>query len=131
MVHALGHSIGAVCHLPHGLCMSLLLPYVLEYNQDAIAERLGQLLLPLAGAEFYASTPAASRAIRSILVIRQLRDDLYTRCKLPRTLQETGKVKQEQLEQIVEVAINDGSLIFNPKEADRPDLLAVLKAAWA
>ncbi|HLA36658.1 MAG TPA: iron-containing alcohol dehydrogenase [Rhodocyclaceae bacterium] len=131
MVHALGHSIGAVCHLPHGLCMSLLLPYVLEYNQDAIAERLGQLLLPLAGAEFYAATPAASRAIRSILVIRQLRDDLYARCKLPRTLQETGKVKQEQLEQIVEVAINDGSLIYNPKEADRPDLLAVLKAAWA
>ena len=30
LVHALGHSIGAICHLPHGMCMGILLPYVLE-----------------------------------------------------------------------------------------------------
>ena len=34
LVHALGHSLGAVCHIPHGLCMSLFLPYVLEYNKE-------------------------------------------------------------------------------------------------
>ncbi|MEP4391410.1 iron-containing alcohol dehydrogenase, partial [Marinobacter sp.] len=28
LVHALGHATGAICHLPHGLCMSLYLPYV-------------------------------------------------------------------------------------------------------
>jgi len=32
MVHAIGHSIGAICHVPHGVCMSILLPYGLEYN---------------------------------------------------------------------------------------------------
>jgi len=35
------------------------------------------------------------------------------------------------LEQIADLAINDGSIIFNPKEADREELLGVLKRAWA
>ncbi len=131
MVHSLGHSIGAVCHLPHGLCMSLLLPYVLEYNQDVNGERIGELLLPLAGAEVYAMTPPSQRATRAIQTIRQLRDELYARCKLPRTLLETGKVAETQLAQIADLAINDGSIIFNPKESDRAELLAVLKKAWS
>ncbi|MDO8267153.1 MAG: iron-containing alcohol dehydrogenase [Moraxellaceae bacterium] len=131
MVHSLGHSVGAVCHLPHGLCMSLFLPYVLEYNKEVNGDRIGELLLPLAGADVYAATPKAQRADKAIEVIRQMRDALYERCKLPRTLLETGKVREDQLEQIADLAINDGSIIFNPKEADRAELLGVLKLSWA
>ena len=131
MVHSLGHSVGAVCHLPHGLCMSLFLPYVLEYNKEVNGGRIGELLLPLAGADVYAATPKAQRADKAIEVIRQMRDALYERCKLPRTLLETGKVREDQLEQIADLAINDGSIIFNPKEADRAELLGVLKLSWA
>ena len=40
LVHAMGHALGAVCHIPHGICMSLFLPYVLEYNLST-AEVLG------------------------------------------------------------------------------------------
>ncbi len=131
MVHSLGHSVGAVCHLPHGLCMNLFLPYVLEYNKEVNGDRIGELLLPLAGADVYAATPMAQRADKAIEVIRQMRDALYDRCKLPRTLLETGKVREDQLEQIADLAINDGSIIFNPKEADRAELLGVLKLSWA
>jgi alcohol dehydrogenase len=131
MVHSLGHSVGAVCHLPHGLCMNLFLPYVLEYNKAVNGDRIGELLLPLAGADVYAATPKAQRADKAIEVIRQMRDALYERCKLPRTLLETGKVREDQLEQIADLAINDGSIIFNPKEADRAELLGVLKLSWA
>lgn len=131
LVHALGHSAGAVCHLPHGLVMSLFLPYVLEYNQDVNGDRIGELLLPLAGADTYATTPRADRAKAAIAYIRALRDELHARCKLPRTLTETGKVQESQLEQIAELTINDGSIIFNPKEADREEALAILKRAWA
>lgn len=130
MVHALGHSLGAICHLPHGLCMNLFLPYALEYNVDVAGERIGELLLPLAGAEVYASTPAAQRATKAIHVIRRLRDDIHERCRLPRTLKETGKVSKEQLAAIAEMALNDGSIIFNPKETDLAELKAVLEAAW-
>lgn len=130
MVHALGHSIGALCHLPHGMCMGILLPYVLEYNETVRGERIGELLLPLAGPEVYAATPQSRRASRAVQVILLLRDNLYQRCQLPRTLQETGKVEVEQLEAIADMAINDGSIIFNPKESDRAELLAVLRRAW-
>jgi len=45
-------------------------------------------------------------------------------------LQETGKVSLEQLESIADMAINDGSIIYNPKESDRGELRAVLAKAW-
>ncbi len=131
LVHALGHSLGAVAHLPHGLCMNLFLPYVLEYNQEFIAPRLGELLLAIGGAEMYAATPSEARAGRTIEVVRQLRDAIYQRSKLPRTLKESGKVTRDQLSQIAEMAVNDGSILFNPKEADVGDLLALLNHAWS
>ena len=130
MVHSLGHALGGVCHLPHGLCMNLFLPYILEYNQEHNGDRIGELLLPLAGAEVYAATPKAERADKAITFIRDLRDALYEKCQLPRTLQETGKVSEDQLAQIARVAIDDGSIIFNPKEASHEEILAILQKAW-
>lgn len=131
LVHSLGHSLGATCHLPHGLCMNLFLPYALEFNKDVNGERIGELLLPLAGADVYASTPAHQRADRAIAAIRQLRDALYERCKLPRTLSETGKVSRDQLEHIADLTLDDGSIVMNPKEADRRQVMAILEKAWA
>ncbi|WP_111496597.1 iron-containing alcohol dehydrogenase [Marinobacter bohaiensis] len=130
LVHALGHATGAICHLPHGLCMSLYLPYALEYNLDTIREPLSELLLYMAGPDVYATTPANRRAEECISTIRKLRDDLYRRCQLPRTLQETGKVEAEQLEQIARTALDDGSIMFNPREVTLDDAMAVLKRAW-
>jgi len=130
LTHSLGHSLGAVCHLPHGLCMSLFLPYVLEYNRDVAAVRIGELLLPLAGADAFAATPSAERADATISRLRALRDELFTRCGLPRTLRETGKVEENQLAQVAALAINDGPIIYNPREADQADLLAILQRAW-
>lgn len=130
LVHSLGHATGGVCHLPHGLCMSLYLPYVLEYNLDTNGAKIGELLLHLAGPDVYAATPANQRAQRAIQFIRDLRDTLFERTKLPRTLKETGKVEKPQLDAIADKAIDDGSIIFNPKEADRADLKAILEKAW-
>jgi len=110
--------------------MSLFLPYVLEYNMDVNGDRIADLLLPLVGDEVYAATPKAQRAQKAIAHIRAMRDELYARCKLPRTLKETGKVSLDQLEHVADLTINDGSIIFNPKETDYEEALAILKAAW-
>ena len=130
LVHSLGHSLGALCHLPHGLCMNLFLPFVLEYNLEQRGEVIGELLLYLAGADIYAHTPAHQRGAKAIEVIRQMRDELNRRCKLPRTLSEIGKVTQDQLGKLADMALDDGSIIFNPVEVDREEALSVLNRAW-
>lgn len=131
LVHSLGHATGAVAHLPHGLCMNLFMPYVLEYNQSVNGAKIAELLLPLAGADVYASTPADQRATKAIQTIRNMRDVLFERTKLPRTLKETGKVTEADLDQIAAKALDDGSIIYNPREASKADLKAILQKAWA
>jgi alcohol dehydrogenase len=130
LVHSLGHSLGAVAHLPHGLCMNLFLPYVLEYNKEINADKLADLLLPLAGPDIYAQTPAHLRADKTISTLQTMRDRIYALTKLPRTLRETGKVSEAQFDEIAEKALNDGSIIYNPKEATLQDLKTILEKAW-
>jgi len=50
---------------------------------------------------------------------------------LPRTLKEAGKVTEDQLDLIADMALNDGSIMFNPKEVSLKDARAVLQRAWA
>ena len=130
LVHSLGHALGAVAHLPHGLCMNLFLPYVLEYNKSVNADKIADLLLPLAGPDIYAQTPANLRADKTIATLNAIRDRLYELTKLPRSLRETGRVTEAQLDDVAEKALNDGSIIYNPKEATLDDLKSILKKAW-
>lgn len=130
LVHSLGHALGAVTHLPHGLCMNLFLPYVLEYNKDVNGDKIAELLLHLSGADVYAQTPAHLRAEKTISGILAMRDRLYALTKLPRNLRETAKVSEAQLDEVAEKALNDGSIIYNPKEANLEELKTILKKAW-
>jgi alcohol dehydrogenase class IV len=41
-----------------------------------------------------------------------------------------GKGNLEQLDEVAEKALNDGSIIYNPKEASLKDLKAILEKAW-
>ena len=131
LVHAIGHSLGAVCHLHHGTCMSLLLPYVLEYNIDSIRDDLGALLPFLAGDEVARATPPEDRARASIAAIRDLRDVIYESTELPRSLEESGKVDKSHFAKIAGLSVDDGALMFNPVEADRSDVLGILEKAWS
>ncbi|HDX8379290.1 TPA: iron-containing alcohol dehydrogenase [Aeromonas salmonicida] len=130
LVHALGHSLGARCHLPHGLCMNLFLPTVLDYNRPGIDPELARLLLPLVGAERFAATPATERALAAIQALCALRDSLWQAVKLPRTLREAGITDKGLLPEIRDLAINDGALLYNRKDADRAQLLDLLERAW-
>lgn len=130
LVHSLGHAVGAVAQLPHGLCMNLFLPYVLQFNLEHDRERIGRLLMVLAGTEVYAQTPEPQRAEKAIQTILKLRNQLYEIAQLPRTLQETGQVQPHQFQEIAEKALNDGSIMFNHREASLQDILNILERAW-
>jgi alcohol dehydrogenase len=130
LVHALGHSVGAITNVPHGVCMSVLLPHVLEYNLSASSEVIGQLLIPLTSVETYASTPPSERAVAAIRKLRELRDALWAKAKLPRTLRETGRVQRSQLPAIARLSLDDGALIMNPVDVHYEDALQVLEQAF-
>jgi alcohol dehydrogenase len=110
--------------------MSVLLPYVLEYNLEKRGAIIGELLLPLAGDEAYARTPAVDRPRAAITRLRSLRDALWEKAKLPRTLAETGKVAKNQLEEIARLSLDDGALLMNPAEVHYADALQVLTRAY-
>ncbi len=128
-VHAIGHACGGVAHVPHGNAMAILLPHVMKFNLDKNNAFYAELLLPLAGDEVYSSTPKRKRAQKAIEYVHQMNADLNKACKMPIKLSDTG-VKKEQFDKIVEAAINDGSMLTNPKEMERKDILNVLELAF-
>jgi alcohol dehydrogenase len=128
-VHALGHAAGALTHIPHSVAMNIFLPWGLEFNLGKRAAAIGELLLPLAGVEAVARTPAADRPQAAIAAVRALQADLYTACGLPRALQEAG-VPAARLEAIAALAINDGSAMLNPTELRLEDARRLVRAAY-
>ncbi len=129
MAHSLGHATGGVCHVPHGIAVNIFLPFALEYNLSKCEEDIAKLLLPMAGAEEYARTRPTERAMKTIAHIRELQKALNDLCGLPVTLKQAD-VPRNELEIIAEVAVNDPSIIMNPREMDKNDALEILYHAF-
>jgi alcohol dehydrogenase len=138
MVHNLGHATGAVCGVPHGMCMAILLPYGLEYNMPKCEEAIAELLLPMAGEAIYLATPKDQRAQKVVSLVRQMNEDLnsITGGRHVRFFSEVkdrdGRqmVPRDVLPQIAKAALMDGATIYNPEDSDYEDNLMVLEAAW-
>lgn len=126
MVHALGHSLGAIYHVPHGDAMTICLPDTLEFNLDTVGDFIAELLLPMAGAEEYVKTPQDQRAARVIEIIRDMRKTLSEISGLPSTLKEAG-VPADKLEAVAEISIKDGAAFYNRKKFTPADALLVLQ----
>ena len=131
IVHAIGHALGGVCHVPHGDAMTILLPHGMAYNyaDERTRQLYGELLLPLAGEEVYFSTPKAQRAKQAIKEVWSLRKRLHRSCGLSVRLRDFD-VNPEDFEKVAETAINDGAMLVNPRKADVEDVLFILKKAF-
>ena len=128
IVHAIGHSVGAVSGVPHGEAMSILLVPSMKYNVNEAREEYSDILLYIAG-DVYASTPNENRAEKAIEVLSTFVDQIRTMAPVRKTLSEAG-VKKEDFQKIANRAINDGALIVNPRAADRDDVLRILSEAF-
>ena len=129
VIHALGHALGGVCHVPHGVAMNIFLSHGIAYNLSAVRKEVGQLLLALAGPELYVQTPQGERPAKMIAEILKLQNRLYELAQLPRTLKEAG-VKRNALEEIAQKAIKDPALVFNPLPVTHADALKLLEKAY-
>ena len=81
--HGIGHQLGAVAGVPHGLCSCILLPAVLEYNAAFAGERDLWIAEALGYPEETASR-ACLKFIRTLGLTDNLQDAGVSREQLPR-----------------------------------------------
>lgn len=128
-VHAIGHALGGVCHVPHAVAMTILLPHVMRYNLERCQESYAALLPWLVGMDAAMAIPADKRAEASIEAVAALGRRLNALCGLPLTLREAG-VEKDSFAKVAEFAVNDGALIVNPRAADESQVIEILNSAY-
>jgi alcohol dehydrogenase class IV len=115
LAHGMGHSLGAVFHIPHGRGVSLCLPYVIEFcaRGDTSGTRYGLLAsgLGLPAKDEVQAAAALAAAIR----------DLQVRLDQPRSLRECGVSKEDlgkELALLVSNTGNDSSTVTSTRGPD-------------
>jgi alcohol dehydrogenase len=129
VVHALGHALGGICGVSHGVAMNIFLPHGLEFNMSVTKDTIGDMLLPLEGPDLFVQTPKEKRAEKTVACIRKFQDELYRLTRLPRTLKEAG-VKKDALQAVAQKAVKDAAIYFNPKKISDEDARALLEKAY-
>ena len=119
LVHAMAHSIGAVCGVPHGLANGLLLPHVMEFNLSETPELIADVGEAMGVAVHGLSTQAAGEA-----AVKKM-SSFVSQIGLTQRLRELG-VEEQALPQCAELSLSDGSIIYNPRIVmDADDVLEV------
>jgi alcohol dehydrogenase class IV len=122
-VHALSYPLGTTYHVPHGLSVALLLPYVMEYNLPAAPERHAKLALALGATPGSTDTETAQRGIEQI-------KKLIHNCGLPASLDEL-KVPYEDIENMAAAALKVQRLLKNNiRPVTQKDAVAIYRAAF-
>ena len=129
LVHAIGHALGGVCHVPHGDAMAILMPHVFRYNLDKLKDEYAKLLLYVAGPEVYSQTPQDKRAEKMIDCVEEKLYKLNKLTGLPTKL-EDEKVNKEDFAQVAAKALDDGAIIVNPKQIDFDGIIKILNEAY-
>ena len=124
LVHAMAHSLGAICRIPHGLANGILLPHVMRYNSDEVPELTADIAqaMGVAVRAMDVSTAASAAVDEMEAFIRSV--------GLDQRLSDLG-VNEEELEKCAELSMSDGSVIYNPKMVmDAAEVLNVYRKAY-
>ena len=134
VVHALGHSLGGLCHIPHGQAMMMMLPHCVRFNlyHGVHAGVYGELLAHLAPDRAAELGPAAMPAERDLAFCDELfaLNERYHRdYGVPLRLSELG-VEHDQLAAVAKQARYDGAALYNEVEITLEDALEILEATY-
>ena len=124
LVHAMAHSLGAICRIPHGLANGILLPHVMRYNSDEVPELTADIAqaMGVAVRAMDVSTAASAAVDEMEAFIRSV--------GLDQRLSDLG-VREEELEKCADLSMSDGSVIYNPKMVmDAAEVLNVYRKAY-
>lgn len=125
MVHAMAHSLGGFYNLPHGVCNSILLPYVMEFNgrSPEVQKRFKLIAdaLEIPGSKEM-SLEEATRA--SVEYIRNLCHEV----EIPKSFQEF-KVRKEDFSALAELSLVDTCMPANPVQPTKEEIIAIYNLA--
>jgi alcohol dehydrogenase class IV len=125
MAHAMGHSLGAVLHTPHGRAVGLALPYTIEFTGEAMAERYADIARFVGiGCNSREAPPLLAQKIR----------ELAGSIGQPVSLQEMG-LSAEQFEaalpKLVENAESDATLVTSARIPDSAEVQRLYRYMFA
>ncbi len=110
-IHGIGHPIGAVLKVPHGLVNAVLMPHVLEFNSRQRRKEFNKL-----------------NKILEFNIIKGVRS-LNRKMGIPLKLTGIDKNIKEKIQEIMEKTIYTGSMAYNPVEMDKEKVMKIIKAA--
>ncbi len=119
LAHAIGHSLGAVFHTPHGRAVGLFLPYTIEFVGDAREKLWAEIA--------YCLELEVPKGKKAAYVLAQAIKDLARSIKEPLSIREMGiqsDALNSSLQKLIDNAVVDGSLITsaripNEKETEK------------
>lgn len=113
IAHSMAHTLGAVYDTSHGVACAMMLPVVMEYNQEATGEKY-KAVAEAMGVDTERMDQAAYRKA-AVEAVRQLSADVGIPAKL-------DALKEEDLDFLAESAYADACRPGNPKETSVEDL---------
>ncbi|HEY6009813.1 MAG TPA: iron-containing alcohol dehydrogenase, partial [Geobacteraceae bacterium] len=122
-VHAMAHSLGGLLDAPHGECNAILLPYVIEFNFEAVPERYREIGKAM-GLDVSGRAPAKVRSALESALVR-----LQEGAGLAHTLGEMG-VDRGVIPELAEIAMNDPCIYTNPRQPRQQDIEAIYERAF-
>ena len=124
VVHGMAHPLSAFYDTPHGVANAVLLPYVMEFNQEYTGEKFREIAKAM-GVQGTESMTQAEYRKAAIDAVKQLSVDVG----IPQTLKKIG-VKEEDLPALAEAAMADVCTGGNPRPCTYDLVLEVYRTAF-
>ncbi len=118
IAHSMAHTLGAVYDTPHGVACAMMLPIVMEFNQDTTGDKFKHIAEAM-GVDTTGMDQAAYRKA-AIDAVRQLSVDVGIPTKLE-------AMKEEDLEFLAQSAAADACAPGNPRAASVEDFKALFR----
>jgi alcohol dehydrogenase class IV len=123
LVHGMAHQLSSICNFPHGLANGMVLPAVMRYNMEVNPQTYADIAAAL-GVNIHGLTPREA-ALRGIEEVIGLSKDVG----LPQKLSDAG-VKEEDIVPMVERAMMDVIITFNPRKPTAEDVERIYRSIF-
>lgn len=125
LAHGMGHSLGAVFHVPHGRAVSLFLPYTIEYCVRGGNTRYAEMT-------YFLRLPGTTEAEAAASLAQAIRD-LQGALNQPRTLADCGISRDDferELSLLCDNAFSDTSTPTSPRYPSDEDMRRLFEYAY-